>query len=515
MRTSEGNKPRGALERRGEETRGSESAACPAKPSPALSEALCRALLSSTLDPTLVIDPRGRVLIASDSVERVFGWPPEELVGRNVRELMPEPHCSRHDGYLEHYRRTGETNILGNTREFEVLCRDGSARTCELSVGRVDSPDRDEPLFIGSFRDVTQRRAAERALEESERRFRAIFDRSFGYLGLLDPDGVVLEANQSALEGAGIARDEVVGRPFWETRWWSVADEEREKLRDAIQRARSGEFVRFETAHPGARGELLAIDFSLKPVRDAQGRVVMLIPEGRDITELKRAQRTETAMLRALAAIGESAAMLAHEIKNPITAVNMALRAVARQLGEDQQSVLKDLVQRMERLERVMRRTLGFSRPLDLRPSEIDAAELVAAAVQELRPEVVKRGTRVETDAARGLSFAGDRALLGEVLANLLRNALEAVEKGGRVVLRAERSDRCGVRIAIEDDGPGIPESQVPNLFKPFVTTKPAGTGLGLPFCKKVVEEHGGTIRAERAESGGARFVIELPSATR
>jgi signal transduction histidine kinase len=119
----------------------------------------------------------------------------------------------------------------------------------------------------------------------------------------------------------------------------------------------------------------------------------------------------------------------------------------------------------------------------------------------------------VEVACAAGeVTLHADRGLLGEVLSNLLRNALEAVGERGRVRLEA-RPTEGGARLAVEDDGPGIPDSQMSLLFKPFSTTKKGGTGLGLPFCKKVVEEHSGAIRAERGSLGGARFVIELPGA--
>ncbi|MFM7298209.1 MAG: PAS domain S-box protein, partial [Planctomycetota bacterium] len=123
-------------------------------------DALYRALLSAVLDPTLAIDLQGTIVTASASVEKVFGYSPAELTGRNIKLLMPEPHHSQHDGYLAKYARTGETNILNRTREFEVVHKLGHTIVCELSVARADIPG-GEPLFIGSFRDVTQRRAAE------------------------------------------------------------------------------------------------------------------------------------------------------------------------------------------------------------------------------------------------------------------------------------------------------------------------------------------------------------------
>jgi two-component system sensor histidine kinase/response regulator len=474
-------------------------------------EARSRALLESLLDPTVVIDDLGTIQAASDSVERVFLYAPQDLVGENIQLLMPEPHRSAHDSYLERYRRTGQTNILGRTREFEVQRKDGSRIICDLSVARAEMPGGQGALFVGSFRDVTERKRAEEAVRDSERRFRALFDRAFQFIGLLDPDGTLLEANQTACDAGGVTRQEVVGRPFWETRWWSHSKDMQQRIREAVHRAAAGEFVRFEISQRGRGHSILEVDFSLMPVKDEAGRVVLLIPEGRDMSELKAAQRAETAMLRALATIGESAAVLAHEIKNPITAVNVALRAVAGQLGEDHKAVLEDLVARMRHLEQLMRRTLSFAKPLELRRVECDAGKFLSDTIAHLRGQIVKMGAEVRAQVdGGGVRFIADPHLLEEVFSNLVVNAIEAKGGGVHVVLSAAASGRDGVLLSVEDDGPGIPESQRDSVFKPFVTTKPSGTGLGLAICKKIVEEHGGTIHVEEGSAGGARFVIRL-----
>lgn len=481
----------------------------------AASDVLYRSLLGAVLDPTIAIDEFGVIVTASASVRAVFGWTPDELRGRNIRLLMPEPHHSLHDEYLDNYRRTGETHILGRTREFEVLRKDGQPLVCELSVARVELPAGLPPLFVGSFRDVTARRVIERALELSERRFRAIFESSFQSMWLLDEQGVVLEANHNALAAVAAERDTVIGRDFCDTPWWTEPVE-RERVRAGLAQAAKGDFVRFETTHRDANGELICVDFSLNPVRDEHGTVRWIIPEARNINDLKRAQRTETAMLRALATIGESAAVLAHEIKNPITAVNLALRAVARQLGEDDRVVLEDLVVRMQRLEGLMRRTLSFTRPLRLQVSSIKGAELVDQVVRALRPEIVRRGSDVRTVIEPpAMEFNGDRQLLDEVLTNLLKNALESKSGAVRVHIALRALAGGGVHVCVEDDGPGVAESLRSTLFKPFTTTKSSGTGLGLAFCKKIVDEHGGQIDVVRSTSlGGARFDVRLPVVT-
>jgi signal transduction histidine kinase len=302
-----------------------------------------------------------------------------------------------------------------------------------------------------------------------------------------------------------------VGKPFWETPWWSHSTKMQDRIREAVARAAAGEFQRFDVTQSGAGDTILEVDFSLTPVKDETGKVVLLIPEGRDVSELKAAVRSETAMLRALATIGESAAVLAHEIKSPITAVHVALRAVAGQLGEDHREVLEDLVERMRHLEHLMRRTLSFARPLDVHPVACDAGELFARTISRLGNLIDKSGSEVRADpAAKGVRFRADRELFEEVLSNLVSNAIEAKGTEAHVDLSARRLDAHVVELSVEDDGPGIPEDQRTAIFKPFVTSKASGTGLGLAICRKIVEEHGGSIRIESGSTGGARFEIRL-----
>ncbi|MBI4490458.1 MAG: PAS domain S-box protein [Deltaproteobacteria bacterium] len=142
----------------------------------------------------------------------------------------------------------------------------------------------------GQLGSLIQRKRAEQALQESQRRFRGIFDQTFQLTGLLKPDGTLLEANQTALDFRRLKRSDVIGRPFWETPWWDISTETQNRLRAAIETAARGNFVRYEADLLGPDGSVVTFDFSLKPLTDDDGQVVLLIPEGRNITELRRAE---------------------------------------------------------------------------------------------------------------------------------------------------------------------------------------------------------------------------------
>ncbi|MFN6539302.1 MAG: PAS domain S-box protein [Nostoc sp. EkiNYC01] len=128
------------------------------------------------------------------------------------------------------------------------------------------------------------------ALEESDRRFRAIFNNTFQFTGLLTPDGILLEANQTALSFAGLKLEDVINLPFWEAHWWTISPQTQEQLKQAIARAAQGEFIRYEVDVIGANNRVATIDFSLRPLQNEIGQVILLIPEGRDITERKQTE---------------------------------------------------------------------------------------------------------------------------------------------------------------------------------------------------------------------------------
>jgi PAS domain S-box-containing protein len=179
-----------------------------------------------------------------------------------------------------------------------------------------------------------ERRRAEDAVRESERKIRAVFDQTFQFIGLMEPDGTLIEANRSSLRFGGLEESVVIGKKFWETPWWSHSTELQQRLQEGLKRAVAGELFRFEAYHPGSDGEILYVDVSLKPVVDENGEVLYVIPEGHDITERKRANKE----LHRLALAVENSS----ELVNMATMDGMMVflnRAGCRMLGIDPDDV--------------------------------------------------------------------------------------------------------------------------------------------------------------------------------
>ena len=195
-----------------------------------------------------------------------------------------------------------------------------------LGSGQVQRDSDGKPLrMVGSIADIHERRMAEDRARENEAKFRALFDHSFQFTGLLSPDGVMIEANRTALDFGGFEMDGVRGRKLWETPWWPDSRETIRDLKDAVARAAQGEFIRKEMDIQGAGERILTIDFSIKPVVDENGRVVLLIPEGRDISDRKASEK----------ALASSELQLKYFVKHTPAAVAMFDREIRYLVASD------------------------------------------------------------------------------------------------------------------------------------------------------------------------------------
>jgi PAS domain S-box-containing protein len=242
---------------------------------------LGRLVRSSPLGIVVTTAADGRILDVNDAFLRLAQYDRSEVMGRTTLELgiWGDPE-----------RRKAMTAALGGStplRDFELplVTRSGEIRQVLASIEPVDLDG--TPCLLAQLFDVTERRQLEERLKIRERRFHAIFDNAFQFIGLLATDGTLLEANQTALNFAGLTPEEVIGRPFWEIPWWSQSPQSQERLRAVIRQAAQGKFIRYEVDLRGRGDTVARIDFSLTPLRDESGKVTYLIPEGRDITEVR------------------------------------------------------------------------------------------------------------------------------------------------------------------------------------------------------------------------------------
>ena len=218
---------------------------------------------------------------------RVTGYDDEEIAAMQPEELFSPDDRDRVAAAIEEALEAGETVL-----EAELLTAEGERIPYEFTGNRITDPDGGTAGVVGIGRDVSARK-------RRERRYDAIFNHTYQFTGLLEPDGTLIEANDAALVFGGLDRADVLGKKLWETHWFQHSEETRNRGRTAVERAAAGEFVRHELPVQG--GDVATIiDFSVRPVRNDRGEVTLLVPEGRDITELKRQERAITKLHRSV-----------------------------------------------------------------------------------------------------------------------------------------------------------------------------------------------------------------------
>lgn len=218
-----------------------------------------------------------------------------------------------------------------------------------------------------------------------------------------------------------------------------------------------------------------------------------------------------------LAALGEMAAGLAHEIRNPLGGIQLYASMLAQDVADRPESLqtVRKIAGGVRRLEALVGQVLQFSREIAAQPEPADLADVVDQAVELAAARLAERGVACAVEGPRPLDVTVDPLLMGQALLNLLHNAAEAVETaGGKVTVRFARPTRGSAvkqfHLVVSDNGPGIPPGVLDRIFNPFFTTKDTGTGLGLAIVHRVVEAHDGTITATNETGGGAKFEIRV-----
>lgn len=387
-------------------------------------------------------------------------------------------------------------------------------RRLREAVERVERGDFTATARVHAGHEVGElSRAFNRMAQAVNVRHGLILENMSNGLLAVDQEGNVAELNGAGEELLGLKRDAVLGRHFRD----HLPPELAQVLADTLDgdEPLKGEkmTVRVQGGAGGSAGARI-LQVSTAPIRDAdqvsRGAELMFL----DVTEMERLTAAYEAQQR-FAAIGQVAAEVAHQIRNPLAAIQSfadLLRPGMEASGQSRE-FLEDLVKEVRTTEGIVSSFLQFARPSRLELKSVRAEEVVEAVVRAMRPEFERAGIRLG-HRVEGVvpEIRADAKAVGQALSNLLRNALEACGEGGSVQVRVTAADGAspGVAIAIEDDGAGLAPEIVPKLFTPFVTTKAKGTGLGLSLAKKYVEAHAGVI-ALSPLAKGTRAEVQLP----
>lgn len=467
------------------------------------------AILNMTVDGIIVIDARGRIEAFNRGAQDLFGYPEDEVLGRNVSILMPSPHHEQHDAYLERYLRTGDARVIGIGREVTGRRRDGSVFPVQLSVGEMHIGGARK--FTGMLRDLSRRADLEGALGASEARWRAIVDSAVDGIIVIDSHGRVEAFNRAAERLFGYTSDEVLGRNV-DILMPSPYHEEHDSYLARYLATGRAKIIGSGREVQGRRkdGTTFPLHLSVGEITiQGQRQFTGILHDLTGRVQIEGQLREQAA----LAKLGEMAAVIAHEVKNPLAGIRGAIQVFGGRLGQDGATtqIVNEIVARIDALDRTMKDLLLFARPPKPKRAPVDVIPLMQSTARLLTEDPALKQVDIAIDGSSPI-LSADPDMLRVVFQNLLINSAHAMQGKGTIKVDVGLIETT-CQISVADGGPGIPPDVRPKIFTPFYTTKSRGSGLGLPTVKRFVEAHEGEIAIECPPAGGTTVRIRLPVA--
>ena len=482
------------------------------------SEARSQAVLDTAVDAIITIDEQGRIESFNKAAEQIFGYTADEVAGENVSVLMPSPYREEHDSYVGNYLRTGEKKIIGIGREIIGRRKDGTSFPMELAVSEVQLGTR--RIFTGIVRDISERKRSEEALKKERDLIAAILDTTDCLVVVLDAAGRIVRFNRACERTTGYELKEVLDRHVWDM---FLIPEEIDGVRAVFDELRAGHFPNENENYWVTRdGNRRLIAWSNTALKNDQGAVEYVIGIGIDITEQRQIQ-TQIAHQEKMAAVGQLAAGVAHEIGNPLSSISAITQTLSRKLHDTYLVEKLDLVSKhIDRISAIVHQMVNFARPARSVWRPCDIKSVIKNTVDILRYDKRAKRVAIEVEHAQDLPITyAMEDHLSQVFLNIALNALDALENVPTerkpcltISTRAATNDLGAViTIVFEDNGPGVSREAIQRVFEPFFTTKEVGkgTGLGLAVSYRIVQDHGGRVRVESKPGAGARFIVEIP----
>lgn len=373
-----------------------------------------------------------------------------------------------------------------------------------------------------------------RDLRSSEQRFQALFSQAFNMITLLNPMGNVLEANEASLVGCDEELKAAKGAPLWEMCSWRYSEEVQERLKQAIQRSREGELVRYQEHIIGGDGNLIAIDFSLKPFINEKGQVTHILAEGRDITrELEASERMmQFNLQRDLNQMIQGFVQdVSHHLRTPLTILKTSLYLVEHVVKNDKSNPKRALEELEARIPNMRQAINDLARLVEELLQLVEASPTTGDAIpltnvtSTMMTELRQYADMIESAGLVLKLDLDDKPLmlrinpndLRYILQNLIENAIRYTPKPGEITIRAKAESGTAV-IEVQDTGIGIPPDALDKVFERFYRTDTArqhshgGTGLGLAIVRQKVEAYNGTISVSSTLKQGSTFRVEFPA---
>lgn len=465
---------------------------------------LLEAFLKHTPDAVSIVDVQGNVIRINQAAVEHFGYSEEALIGKPL-PCIPE---DRMDEVQQYHRHVLEGNaIIG----LETVRTHSNGTPIHISLSMAPVLDSEGKVvgIIGSSRDITERRLVEQRLQESEANYRLITENMTDLVFFYKRDGTVKYASASNTMLLGYPIEELIEMgpealavlvhpddlgmvaKVFNNNW----DEERVTTIVVRLRHRDGHWVYVES--------------SSKHIKDETGQVDSLLIVSRDVTE---AIQTKELLRQTdkLSAIGQMAAGIAHEIRNPLTALRGFIQLLQASLEDKRYCEI--MLSELDRINFIVSELLWLAKPQAVKYEVRDLSAIVHDVLSLLDSQANLNNIQIHTRMESGMPLIScEENHLKQVFLNLCKNAIEAMPDGGDMFVEGKQISPSHVQVSIRDTGCGIDPNGIPRLGEPFYTTKEKGSGLGLMVSYRILEDHGGSIHIESEWQKGTTLYITLP----
>nr|WP_276208348.1 PAS domain S-box protein [Fictibacillus barbaricus] len=471
-------------------------------------ESLLKTLMDIVPDFIGIKDGEGRFIFANEFVGELFELPGFDFTGKTDADLaMIRPYFRDVFQYcIETDEQVWQAREIVRCEEF-VPERDGGTRFFDVYKIPVFNPDGTRKNLLVFGREITEKIKSRVLLEESEARYRLLAENAMDMITTHTPDGSFTYVSPASYALLGKKPEEILGESGYGM--LHPDDEEISRMaHEALIQGPCTKTIPFRLQHKD--GHYVWLETSCKSIADDTGEVVEIIGVTRDISDRKRSED----MLRQsdkLSIVGQLAASVAHEIRNPLTSLKGFIQLLQESKQLDAANYYTIMDKELNRIDQIMGQLLLLAKPQVRTYKKTCLKEIVEFVETLLQPEAIVQNVRINTELSAELPLIyAEENELKQVLINLLKNAIDSMAIGGEITIRGELLEDK-IHLSVEDQGCGIPADHIQKMCEPFYTTKEKGTGLGLMVSSKIMKEHKGELKFESVEGKGTTVRMILP----
>lgn len=463
----------------------------------------------------VALNNEGNITLINKKGCEILGYDERDLIGMNWFDCCLPQRSKQEMQRVFHQLMNGKMKLV-EYYDNPVLTKKGDERIISWQNTLLTDEEGRPIGTLSSGLDVTERKQAEQSLKESEARLRAIVETAVDGIITIDVEGVIESFNPAAERLFGYSANEVLGNNVGMLMPSPYREEHDAYIQNYLKTGNK-KIIGIGREVVGLRKDGTTFPMRLSVSEVKLGKRILFTGIARDISEQKSLQ-DQILQSERLAIIGKMAAKVAHEIRNPLSSISLNAELLEDEIQsyenidkKEALVLLNSMIREIDRVTSLTDEYLQFSRLPEPHPIKGDLVELIRDSMELLVKELSRKKIKFEFKyPQRATQVRYDRAQMRRVLLNIIRNAIEAMPKGGKLTIEIDKAEHHAL-IDIIDTGIGIPEEKVAQIFDPFFTTKDFGTGLGLTISQQIIQEHGGSIHCQSQLDQGTTFRIELP----